>query len=176
MPEFDDVKAFHQKFDLIWHPDGSAPVHLTPQKIADRVNFMLEELGEFVNAAGTVFIDFDSDKAEPYCFLFSDRNQSPPDLPKMADALVDLVYVALGTAVQLGLPWAKLWDDVHAANMRKVRGSSTRNYIDVIKPPGWVGPKGEAILAEVGYRPEHWREHAGIDDATWWGAQGTLDV
>lgn len=176
MPEFDDVKAFHQKFDLIWHPDGSAPVHLTPQKLIDRVNFMLEELQEFVLATGSMYLEFNVDSNRVEAIALEPSDQSPPNLAKMADALIDLDYVTVGSGVQLGLPWAKLWNDVHAANMRKVRGASARNYIDVIKPPGWVGPKGEAILAEAGYRPEDWRGHAGIDDTTWWGAQGTLDV
>ena len=41
-------------------------------------------------------------------------------------------------------PFQALWDEVHAANMRKERGSeSTSKYgnkYDIVKPAGWVPP------------------------------------
>ena len=37
------------------------------------------------------------------------------------DALIDLTYVAMGTAYMMGLPWQDLWDEVQRANMSKVR-------------------------------------------------------
>jgi len=77
------------------------------------------------------------------------------DLPAAADALVDLVYVVLGLAALMGLPWQQLWDDVHRANMRKHRGvKPERGHThDVVKPPGWVGPQTRAILRRAGWRP-----------------------
>ena len=76
------------------------------------------------------------------------------DLSQQADALVDLVYVALGTAIQMGLTyaWPTLWADVQRANMDKVRGVGKRgNLVDVIKPNGWVGPQTSIILESFGY-------------------------
>lgn len=128
MSHFNDVKEFHQKFGLIW---ADTPGHLTTRKLVERIEFMSEELDEFIDAA------------------------HKQDLAQQADALVDLVYVALGTAVQLGLPWQALWDDVQAANMRKIRGMTKRGHqVDVSKPPGWVGPQTEQILRDAGYLPE----------------------
>lgn len=131
--EFADVRAFHQKFGLMCF---DTPGHLTLGKLKERVEFMQEELDEFVDASG-----------------LTNQNYDSQDLAKQADALVDLVYVALGTAVMMGLPWDWLWDDVHRANMMKERGVTHRGHaVDVKKPPGWKGPQGERILKLAGYK------------------------
>lgn len=126
---FDDVKAFHYQFGQLVH---NKPVHLTLRKLQERLRFLNEELNEEFGAA-----------------------LEPQDLVEQADALVDLVYVALGTAVMLGLPWDELWNDVQRANMAKEVGIGKRgNLVDVIKPPGWVPPKTLEILMAAGYNPE----------------------
>jgi predicted HAD superfamily Cof-like phosphohydrolase len=77
------------------------------------------------------------------------------NLPEMADALVDLVVFAKGTAVLLGLPWAALFDDVMRANLSKVRGVGKRGHkVDLVKPEGWRGPQTRDILFEHGWNPE----------------------
>jgi hypothetical protein len=48
-------------------------------------------------------------------------DNKPTDLPKIADALVDLVYVALGTAHLHRLPWEALFTEVQRANVTKER-------------------------------------------------------
>jgi len=137
---FDDVHAFHAKFRLLRHED---PGHLSHRKLLERTQFMMEELHEFMVASAT------------------------QSLEGQADALVDLVYVALGTAVMLGLPWADLWDEVQRANMEKVRGVGPRGHLeDVIKPEGWEPPAIDAVLSQAGYEKEAWRallEHAAGD-------------
>jgi predicted HAD superfamily Cof-like phosphohydrolase len=129
--EYLDVKRFHEKFGLLAF---DTPGHLTDRKLRERVDCMMEELQEFNDA----------------CVA--------QDLAKMADALIDLVYFAKGTAVMMGLPWAELWDDVQRANMGKVRGVQIRqghvHLVDMIKPPGWQGPRTEEILAAAGYNKE----------------------
>lgn len=137
---FQDVLSFHVKFGLL-APD--VPTHLTERKLRERSQFMLEELGEFNMAAHM------------------------QDLPLMADALVDLVYVAMGTAIMLGLPWQELWDEVQRANLAKVRGVTPRNHpVDVTKPPDWTPPRHPPILQRAGYRPEDFHDPAGgVDDA-----------
>lgn len=124
----EDVKEFQTKFDLGPHPDE--PVMLPPALLAQRLELLREELHEF----------------ELACALGGGR----PDLAEQADALVDLVYVALGTAALMGLPWDRLWADVHRANMAKVRGMTKRGHAnDVMKPVGWVGPQTAKILLEA---------------------------
>lgn len=125
MSMFEDVKAFHRKFGLLV---SETPTHLTRRKLAERVECLQEELNEFADAS------------------------EAQDLEGQADALVDLVYFALGTAVMLGLPWKQLWKDVHRANMAKERGTTRRGHkVDVRKPEGWVGPQGLKILQAAGY-------------------------
>lgn len=136
--EICDVLHFHDKFGI---PVPDSPTPLTKQKLVERANFMLEELLEFAKAAGLGLYDGH----------FVGEDTDDVDFPGQADALIDLVYVAKGTAAQLGLPWDALWDDVHEVNMTKVRGTSDRAYIDVIKPPGWRGPATAKILQRYGW-------------------------
>lgn len=132
MSHFDDVKNFNRKFGLLHHEDDE-PVHLTKRKLRERFECMYEELNEFQVAIDT------------------------QDLEQQADALIDLVYFAVGTAVMLNLPWQELWDDVHRANMAKVRGVTKRGHkVDMIKPPGWTGPRTGDILRSHGYVHEDW--------------------
>jgi predicted HAD superfamily Cof-like phosphohydrolase len=74
------------------------------------------------------------------------------DMAGVLDALVDLVYVALGTAHYLQAPFPEAWREVHAANMRKVRASGLdpdhkRGPCEPMrKPEGWVAPDIENII------------------------------
>ena len=114
-----DIKNFHERFELAY--DGP-PRELDAMTAAFRVKFMQEELDEYISA----FIK--------------------KDLEGQFDALIDLVYVALGTAYMQGLPFDEGWDEVQSCNMMKVRagpngeGSKRGSPLDVIKPAGWVGP------------------------------------
>ena len=56
------------------------------------------------------------------------------------DALVDLVYFAIGTASSLGWDFNEAFRRVHAANMNKVRAYTERSAVDLVKPEGWVAP------------------------------------
>jgi len=150
--ESEQVMEFMEKFNHMFltgqgvplhrHPPTNHPRHLTLRKLQERFVQMQEELIEE--------------------FYDGMHEQS---LEKMADALIDLVYFAKGTANLLGLPWEELWNDVHSANMRKVRGEKTRGgmliKVDCVKPPGWVGPRTLDILKAAGYRP-------GFDDRSFW--------
>ena len=63
---------------------------------------------------------------------------------EFVDALVDLMVVTAGTMIQLGIDPVKAWDEVHRANMSKIRGPNPsrpdRGDNDLYKPEGWVGP------------------------------------
>jgi len=67
------------------------------------------------------------------------------DLEGQLDALVDLVYVALGTAYLQGFDFNEAFRRVHEANMKKVRArqksdSKRASSYDVVKPVGWTPP------------------------------------
>lgn len=134
---FQDVGDFHVKFNLpavegYWlaKPTG---LENDEALMAFRTKFLDEELDEFK------------------------KGRDEGDVAQMADALIDLVYVALGTAHFLGLPWDSLWEDVQRANMTKVRaaadGSDSKrgSAFDVVKPPGWQGPNTNSILRDYGF-------------------------
>jgi len=130
MSHYEDVKQFSLKFGMLVYDE---PGHMSKRMADERIQFMKEELQEFEDAVAS------------------------DDLALQADSLVDLVYVAIGTALALGLPWQELWDDVQRANMEKVRGTTHRgNKVDVTKPEGWVPPKGNEILMAHGYDPDEW--------------------
>ena len=124
----DDVKAFFEKMQ---QPYQTVPGFGNLKRLQDRIEFLQEELNELITGKDQI------------------------DLPLVADALVDLVYVALGGALILGLPWQQLWDDVHRANMAKVPGATHRvgHGFDAKKPPGWVPPKTLEILVAAGFVP-----------------------
>lgn len=73
-------------------------------------------------------------------------------------ALTALVWYINRIAHHTELPFEELFLDVHAANMRKERGtahtSKYGNSYDIVKPAGWVGPNGAAILTAHGFTPE----------------------
>jgi predicted HAD superfamily Cof-like phosphohydrolase len=76
------------------------------------------------------------------------------DLVDVTDALIDMIYVAIGTLYIMGVPISALWDVVHQANMQKKRGMTKRGvFYDACKPLGWVPPEGaiERILESYGY-------------------------
>ena len=115
---FQDILDFHKKFGLL--PDeGPRPLPAELEKF--RVGFMEEELQEYKDS-------------------IKDNN-----LEMQLDALVDLVYVAIGTAVLHGFDFDEAWNRVHAANMSKVRAvkasdSKRGTAYDVVKPQGWKPP------------------------------------
>lgn len=65
---------------------------------------------------------------------------SEGDKVKILDALVDIVYFAVGTAVQLDMEFMPAFVRVHNANMQKVRAYTERSAVDLVKPPGWKAP------------------------------------
>ena len=128
MSNFDDVGWFHKKFDLPVSQD--APRDVPKDLLQFRIKFMQEELDEFATATTA---------ADQF------------------DALLDLVYVAMGTAHIMGFPWEAGWSRVQQANMAKVRASADASDSkrgsswDVVKPEGWRAPDIEGLLDTLGW-------------------------
>lgn len=122
--EYHDVQAFHQKFGVSMAKVASL---LGREAFEFRLKFMQEELDEF------------------------NMDHEDGDLHGAADALVDLVYVAVGTALIMGLPWDTLWAEVQRKNMEKERAtradqSKRGSKFDVVKPAGWTPPDHTTAL------------------------------
>jgi len=131
---FHDIKAFHEKFGLTYN----GPPRVLEEELAKfRVGFLAEELGEYC---------LDHQNTEELVHQVKE-NMAPQNVPldKQFDALIDLVYVALGNAYLHGFDFNEGWRRVHEANMKKVRAlravdSKRGSTYDVVKPEGWVPP------------------------------------
>lgn len=121
------VAEFHDKFEV---PTLDVPGFLDKETMQFRINFLQEELDEIKKA------------------------YKAGNLEDFLDGLVDLVWVALGTAHVCCLPFNQAFDEVYAANMRKVKAetalSSKRGFGgDIVKPEDWQGPNIKRILARA---------------------------
>lgn len=74
------------------------------------------------------------------------------DLAEFVDGLVDLSYIAIGTAILMGVDFDAHFREVHRCNMMKERaaadGSNSKRGtgFDVIKPEWWTPPDHDAII------------------------------
>jgi len=124
--------------------------HSTPSFFADVIRFHMEVLNQEPSAPHTLDLKLGGER---YAFMKEELQEFREaylhdDTVGAADALADIVYVALGTAYLMGLPFGDIWDAVQRANMRKVPGFTKRGMPnDAKKPEGWVGPEAEIAMA-----------------------------
>lgn len=115
------VREFHGKFG---HPVAEKPVLLDEGRVAKRYDWMLEEINEFKEST---------------------------NIYDQADAMIDLIYFAIGTMVEMGVKPEKVFDIVHNANMDKLWPDGKPHYNEqgkTIKPVNWVDPY-ENIKVEI---------------------------
>jgi predicted HAD superfamily Cof-like phosphohydrolase len=118
--QWEMVKDFHLKFN---HPAARAPQMLNGDRVDARGKWMQEELDEF----------------------YASKN-----IYEQADAMIDLIYFALGTLVEMGVEPDEIFEIVHSANMAKLWPDGKPHYKDdgkTSKPPGWQDP--EPLLREA---------------------------
>lgn len=87
-----DVAGFHRACDL---PVLAKP-QFVPERAALRSALLVEECQETVEAIAR------------------------GDMEKVADGLADVIYVAVGAALEFGIPLDRVWAEVHRSNMAKV--------------------------------------------------------
>ena len=136
MNYFDDLSQFHQKMGLPVSAESVTPVEISqaPGALSSsdfqfRLSFLYEEIRELI------------------------EGQTNRDLSKISDALVDIVYVALGTAHYAGIPFDALWQEVQRANMEKrpwregdpIKPRNTTG-LEITKPEGWRPPDIDGVL------------------------------
>jgi predicted HAD superfamily Cof-like phosphohydrolase len=139
--DFDSVGRFHTKFGLPTATPGSPPRIVDDSTFLFRYQFLQEELQELLSS------------------------HRAGDVAGVADALVDLVYVALGTAHMYGIPFDDVFAEVQRANMSKERASGACDYrskrgsnLDVVKPEGWIPP-------DVAGAIDRWSSHSGPSES-----------
>lgn len=114
--EWEAVKLFHEKFN---HPVGKFPHCMEEERAKKRYDWMLEEINEFMEAV------------------------KEGDIVEQADAMIDVIYFALGTLVEMGIEPDPLFEIVQQANMSKLWQDGKPHYADdgkTIKPPEWKDP------------------------------------
>lgn len=123
---FLQVREFHHSFS---HPVADEPKLMEYKRAIIRAKWMREELEEFLDVKKQTVVD-------------------------QCDAMLDLIYFALGTLVEIGVLPQSLMDIVQDANMSKLHmidGVPTVVKDDigkVQKPAGWVAPE-PLLAAEV---------------------------
>ena len=70
------------------------------------------------------------------------------DTIELADGLADMVWVIMGLASSVGIPFDQVWEEVKASNMSKVVDGKLLKREDgkVMKPEGYFRPDINAIL------------------------------
>lgn len=68
-------------------------------------------------------------------------------MAEMIDAITDILYVAYGAAVEMGIDIDPFWEEVHRTNMLKEVGL-LRSDGKIVKPEGWKPPEIQRILDE----------------------------
>lgn len=119
--EYEKVKQFQKAFNC---PYSEKPVFMGDKRASERADFMSEEIREFVDAT---------------------------NIYEQADAMIDLIYFALGTMVEMGVKPKEIFDIVHNANMTKLWDDGKVHFREsdnkVMKPPNWEDPEPKIIIA-----------------------------
>jgi phosphoribosyl-ATP pyrophosphohydrolase len=72
------------------------------------------------------------------------------DVLEQADAILDLVFFALGRLAEMGIPAWGVMEEINRANMEKKRGDLTKRTgwegYDAVKPEGWTPPDHSWLL------------------------------
>lgn len=132
---FDDVAAFHEKFGLSIDNPHLGPRLVMGELAALRSARTYEEQREYEVATGKAYVALQDNDIEMVTQLLAEQ----------VDALVDLVYIVLGTAYLHGFDFNEAWRRVHEKNMQKVRAQTAEqskhgSTLDIIKPAGWEPP------------------------------------
>lgn len=129
---FEMVAELYQHAGI--EPHSVGPVALSSRARLERGRMMHEEIAEFFVAH---------------------------TLEDQADALIDLVVFALGTAHLMQIPWDLLFTEVHRANMDKEPAATDRSPNDLVKPDGWVPPQLRPILERAAKKAKDFQERGG---------------
>lgn len=118
-----DVGDFHKRMNCFVSP---VPADLSIDLAAMRLNLLEEEMDEYTTAV------------------------CANDLTEVFDALLDIIYIAVGTGLAYGLPMADGWNEVHRSNMAKLHNGVAVKRADgkILKPKGWVGPQLKALIRD----------------------------
>lgn len=119
-----DVYKFNQEIIGTIPPEN--PQVLSRERLLFGLTAMYEELHEFTLASNT------------------------NNVGEAVDAMIDLIYFAIGRCYEMGIPIHKLtecWNKVQEKNMQKTLGKKNRGTeIDAAKPEGWTAADLNEVL------------------------------
>lgn len=130
MSWFTDVVRFHHKMDA---PIGQG----FDRKTLKRRRALMDEEWKEVCEAIRHYLNYSSSR-----YVTKSAAKTTELQREVCAELVDLIYVTLGTFVELGIDPQPVWAAIHAANMQKepnpdVEGGKGK----AVKPEGWQKPR-----------------------------------
>lgn len=124
--ELDKVMEFHKTYDC---HIATIPATFASQDVRDvRIRILKEEWEEYLEA------------------------EESNDIVEVADALGDMLYIILGTAISYGIPLGRVFDEIHDSNMSKLGEDGKPIYRGdgkVLKGPNFRPPIIIDILDDV---------------------------
>lgn len=120
------VKEFHESFNI---PNSIAPTLLSKEEYLLRYNLIKEENEEYLNAC------------------------EKGDIVEIADAMGDILYIALGTLLRHGLHNVidEVFDEIHKSNMSKLGHDGKPIYREdgkILKGPNYFKPNIQKFFQE----------------------------
>lgn len=142
-----DVMAF---FRVAGQEIGSSPHVPSEDVVRLRLRLIAEELFELLEAFRLDYPVLCVAQQYVIDAIDSYEQGAKVDLPAVADACIDLLYVIEGALVAFGINGGPLWNAVHVANMAKRGGPKDANGKH-LKPEGWQPPDIEGELVKQGW-------------------------
>jgi predicted HAD superfamily Cof-like phosphohydrolase len=122
---FEQVKEFHRVYNV---PMLAEPALPSAQRRSLRMSLLREEFTEYEEA------------------------EAQNDLVEIADALGDIVYIVMGTALEYGLPLDEIFNEIHRSNLSKLCPETGKPLYredgKVMKSSAFTPPDIETILAK----------------------------
>lgn len=134
----EDVAAFHKAVDA---PVLDKPTVPSEERIRLRGSLIQEE---YLETMRSIFVEEVIDGVPT---LDMRKVRPDVDMIALADGLADLIYVAVGCALEFGIPLDKVWAEVQRSNLDKLRnGVIRRSDGKIMKPVDWQAPDIEGCL------------------------------
>jgi predicted HAD superfamily Cof-like phosphohydrolase len=127
------VQEFHERFGA---PVAERPTLIPRERAQLRVRLIAEELQEYALAAGLPV----------KIVVLEEHGTVGADLVEVADALGDLEYVVLGSAVEHGIRLDPVVREIHRSNMTK--SPATDEGGKILKGPDYRPPELAGIVAD----------------------------
>jgi len=124
-------QRFQEEIVGIEIPDS--PTRLRPERAHFRALHIREEVDELIDAV-------------------ENSGDDVQELAEQADAFVDIIYIALGGLIEMGITPGVAFNEVHRANLMKRQGEVSKRPgsmgHDAVKPENWVGPRAGVMLSK----------------------------